>query len=355
MPRPCSFLEGRDKLTRLRPSKRERYRVAIFGSARAQPGTYVYEVRRAAAAFAAMACDIVTGGGPGLMQAANQGANEAGAPGSVDSRRAAIRAGCESLRRQAFEHETFFTRLHHFVIASDGVCRRARRHRHRARDADDLATASGPACGRRAAHPRRQDLERTRRLRRCSTRAWPSRVPRIPTSRSAWTLRMKRLLSFATCTGTGRIAGNVNKGVAASARPIRPAIVPAHDAAECDRWRAVLTGARFLQRSPNLGRNPASLVVSAQHLTRSGRSDWPSPASDVDGFSMRRRIRTPDARTAAGRGAVRDRCEWRRVRRRPCVQRGPPERKKTTHADWIDPPAPLACRLSRRRVLSKNA
>src|SRR5262249_16561524 len=37
-------------LTRLRPSKRERYRVAIFGSARAKPGSFVYEeVKRAAA------------------------------------------------------------------------------------------------------------------------------------------------------------------------------------------------------------------------------------------------------------------------------------------------------------------
>src|SRR5213596_476228 len=73
-----------NNLTRLKPSKRERYRVAIFGSARAKPGTFVYdEVKRAAAGFAAMGCDIVTGGGPGLMQAANEGAKGAGAPGSV--------------------------------------------------------------------------------------------------------------------------------------------------------------------------------------------------------------------------------------------------------------------------------
>src|SRR4026209_940233 len=66
-------------LTRLRPSRRERYRVAIFGSARAKPGTFVYdEVKRAAAAFAEMGCDIVTGGGPGLMQAANEGAARGG-------------------------------------------------------------------------------------------------------------------------------------------------------------------------------------------------------------------------------------------------------------------------------------
>src|SRR5262245_50151256 len=57
-----------NNLTRLRPSARERYRVAIFGSARAQPGTFVYdEVKRVAAAFASLGCDIVTGGGPGLM------------------------------------------------------------------------------------------------------------------------------------------------------------------------------------------------------------------------------------------------------------------------------------------------
>jgi len=76
-----------NNLTRLRPSKRERYRVAIFGSARAEPGTFVYEeVKRAAAAFASLGCDIVAGGGPGLMQAANEGARSAGAPGSVGIR-----------------------------------------------------------------------------------------------------------------------------------------------------------------------------------------------------------------------------------------------------------------------------
>src|SRR6187402_3043878 len=109
-------------LTRLRPSKHERYRVAIFGSARAQPGTYVYdEVKRAAAAFAALGCDIVTGGGPGLMQAANEGAASAG----VDVKSMGIRVDLpfeqdvNPFVAQAFEHKTFFTRLQHFVIASD--------------------------------------------------------------------------------------------------------------------------------------------------------------------------------------------------------------------------------------------
>src|SRR5271157_3153361 len=70
-----------NNLTRLRPSKRDRYRITIFGSARAQPGTFAYdEVKRLATALAALGCDIITGGGPGLMQAANEGAEAASAP-----------------------------------------------------------------------------------------------------------------------------------------------------------------------------------------------------------------------------------------------------------------------------------
>lgn len=109
-------------LTRLRPSRRERYRVTIFGSARARPGTFGYdETRRAAAALAAMGCDIVTGGGPGLMQAANEGA--ASAPERARSIGIRVDLPFEqdvnAFVTQAFEHRTFFTRLHQFVLASD--------------------------------------------------------------------------------------------------------------------------------------------------------------------------------------------------------------------------------------------
>src|SRR5687767_8750535 len=62
-----------NSLTRLRPSKSERYRVTIFGSARVKPGTFGYEeTKRCAAELARLGCDIITGGGPGLMQAANE-------------------------------------------------------------------------------------------------------------------------------------------------------------------------------------------------------------------------------------------------------------------------------------------
>ena len=113
-----------NNLTRLRPSKRERYRVTIFGSARARPQTFVYEeVKRLAQALAEMGCDVVTGGGPGLMQAANEGAAAANAP--ERNRSIGIRVDLpfeqevNPFVQQAFDHGTFFTRLHHFVLASD--------------------------------------------------------------------------------------------------------------------------------------------------------------------------------------------------------------------------------------------
>ena len=111
-----------NELTRLRPSRRQRYRVTIFGSARVRPGTFGYlETRRVAAALAEMECDIITGGGPGLMQAANDGAASSG--GRAES--VGIRVDlpfeqeANAFVTHAFEHRTFFTRLHQFVLASD--------------------------------------------------------------------------------------------------------------------------------------------------------------------------------------------------------------------------------------------
>lgn len=113
-----------NNLTRLQPSKRDRYRVTIFGSARTEPGHWVYqEVRRMAEELSAMGCDIVTGGGPGLMQAANEGAEAANAAERVQSIGIRIELPFEQevnpFVEQAFEHQTFFTRLHHFVLLSD--------------------------------------------------------------------------------------------------------------------------------------------------------------------------------------------------------------------------------------------
>jgi uncharacterized protein (TIGR00730 family) len=111
-----------NNLTRLRPAKHDRYRVTIFGSARVKPGTFGYEeTKRVAAALAAMGCDIITGGGPGLMQAANEGA--ASAPDRAQSVGIRVDLPFEqevnAFVTEAFEHRTFFTRLHQFVLTSD--------------------------------------------------------------------------------------------------------------------------------------------------------------------------------------------------------------------------------------------
>lgn len=113
-----------NNLTRLKPSKKEHYRVTIFGSARAKPGTFAYEeVKRVAAALADIGCDIITGGGPGLMQAANEGAASVHAPERNRSVGIRVELPFEQevnpFVEQAFEHKTFFSRLHHFVLTSD--------------------------------------------------------------------------------------------------------------------------------------------------------------------------------------------------------------------------------------------
>jgi uncharacterized protein (TIGR00730 family) len=109
-----------NNLTRLRPSRRDRYRVTIFGSARLQPGSFGYEeTRRAAAALAEMDCDIITGGGPGLMQAANEGAASRRVQSVGIRVDLPFEQNVNAFVTEAFEHRTFFTRLHQFVLASD--------------------------------------------------------------------------------------------------------------------------------------------------------------------------------------------------------------------------------------------
>ena len=119
-----SLWEVVNNLTRLRPTRRARYRVTIFGSARTDPGHWAYAaVRDLAAELTRMGCDIVTGGGPGLMRAANEGARVAGAETEGASVGIRVELPFEQdvnpFVSQVFEHRTFFSRLHHFVLVSD--------------------------------------------------------------------------------------------------------------------------------------------------------------------------------------------------------------------------------------------
>ncbi len=69
------FVRGFDALADLGPA------VTVFGSARTPPGSAEYEAARATARLLGEAgFTIITGGGPGIMEAANRGACEAGAP-----------------------------------------------------------------------------------------------------------------------------------------------------------------------------------------------------------------------------------------------------------------------------------
>ncbi|MDH3734367.1 MAG: LOG family protein [Gemmatimonadota bacterium] len=113
-----------NELARIRPPKPKYFRVTIFGSSRIRPGDDIYdEVRHLAADLSSMGCDIVTGGGPGLMQAANEGAKlgdpdnrtrSFGLPIELPSREEEPNPFVEKL----YHHRTFFTRLHHFVRLS---------------------------------------------------------------------------------------------------------------------------------------------------------------------------------------------------------------------------------------------
>ncbi len=68
------FVEGFEKLSKIGPC------VSIFGSARSQPGEPYYELTvEVAEALAEKGYGIITGGGPGAMEAGNKGAHNKGA------------------------------------------------------------------------------------------------------------------------------------------------------------------------------------------------------------------------------------------------------------------------------------
>lgn len=105
------------------PVEKRYFRVALFGSSRIRTEDELYgTVRELARQLSYLGCDIVTGGGPGLMMAANEGA-----------RRGAYRYGTRSfgltillpLEEQpnpfldeVLSHKTFFSRLHQFIRLS---------------------------------------------------------------------------------------------------------------------------------------------------------------------------------------------------------------------------------------------
>jgi uncharacterized protein (TIGR00730 family) len=67
----AEFVEGYDTLARIGPC------VSVFGSARTKPGTKYYEMAtEIGQKLAAAGLGVITGGGPGIMEAGNRGASQ---------------------------------------------------------------------------------------------------------------------------------------------------------------------------------------------------------------------------------------------------------------------------------------
>ena len=110
-------------LDQIQPERVEHYRVSIFGSSRIRRGDPIYdEVKNLSLQLARMGVDIVTGGGPGLMEAANAGAVEGQIVSRARSFGLAIHMPTEEAANpfvdKIYKHRTFFSRLHHFVRLS---------------------------------------------------------------------------------------------------------------------------------------------------------------------------------------------------------------------------------------------
>lgn len=101
------------------------YTVTVFGSARIQPDAVIYQdVVEFSRNLARLECNVVTGGGPGIMEAANYGAWSGKLSASpIKSVGINIELPFEQTHNayldEMFPHKTFFTRLQHFTAVSD--------------------------------------------------------------------------------------------------------------------------------------------------------------------------------------------------------------------------------------------
>jgi uncharacterized protein (TIGR00730 family) len=105
------------------PAEKRYFRVAIFGSSRIRTEDAQYaQVRELARQLSYIGCDIVTGGGPGLMMAANEGARSGAYRFGTRSFGLTILLPLEEQPNPFLDevqsHKTFFSRLHQFIRLS---------------------------------------------------------------------------------------------------------------------------------------------------------------------------------------------------------------------------------------------
>jgi uncharacterized protein (TIGR00730 family) len=108
------FIQGFEDLARIKNG------VAIFGSARTPPNDPEYKAaQETAALLAAAGCSVITGGGPGIMEAANRGAFEAGGTSVGCNIELPHEQGSNPYLTLSLKFKYFFVRKMMFVKYSD--------------------------------------------------------------------------------------------------------------------------------------------------------------------------------------------------------------------------------------------
>jgi uncharacterized protein (TIGR00730 family) len=109
------FVEGFDTLARIGPA------ISVFGSARTRPGDPEYKAaRRTASLLAQAGFAVITGGGPGIMEAANRGAAEAGGESVGCNIELPFEQGTNPWVRISIHFRYFFVRKTMFVKYAEG-------------------------------------------------------------------------------------------------------------------------------------------------------------------------------------------------------------------------------------------
>jgi uncharacterized protein (TIGR00730 family) len=109
------FVEAFDELAELGPS------VAVFGSARTQPDDPHYELGvKVGSALAHAGFGVITGGGPGAMEAVNKGATEAGGQSIGLGIELPFETSMNEYVNQGMEFRYFFVRKTMFIKYSQG-------------------------------------------------------------------------------------------------------------------------------------------------------------------------------------------------------------------------------------------
>lgn len=109
------FVEGFDTLAELGPA------VSIFGSARILPDDPIYAAaEETARLLAGLGFAVITGGGPGVMEAANKGATEAGGESVGCNIELPFEQGMNAYVRTAIDFRYFFVRKTMFVKYAEG-------------------------------------------------------------------------------------------------------------------------------------------------------------------------------------------------------------------------------------------